>query len=267
MRPTTTAATFPVRVSQPLVTWFLWYAQRYVARHFHSLRVSRATAPPVNRTGPLVIYVNHASWWDPMTCALIARTYFRDRLSFTPIDAAALEKYKFFKRLGFFPVDQKHRRGAAQFLRTAEAVLQDSSHVLWLTPQGRFADVRERPLGFRAGLGHLPRLVERATFVPLAVEYAFWEEKSPEILVRFGDPISVTRAHADSLDAKGWTAVFERQMQATQEALADQVLRRDTAEFDSVLHGTAGVGGIYDAWRRFRAALHGQRINLEHGTR
>src|SRR5436189_6192376 len=51
-------------ISPPLHRVFTWYSRRYLRRHFHSLRVSRASALPVKTDQPLVIYSNHASWWD-----------------------------------------------------------------------------------------------------------------------------------------------------------------------------------------------------------
>ena len=85
-------------------------------------------------------------------------------------------------------------------------------HLLAVTPQGRFADVRERPVHFEAGLGHLAARVQRALFVPFAVEYVFWEERLPEILVRFGEPVEVRREHAAAFEPKYWTRLFEEKL-------------------------------------------------------
>ena len=70
------------------------------------------------------------------------------RALYTPIDADMLARYRMFAKLGFFGVEQRNRRGAVQFLRTSEVILQSPNHVLAVTPQSRFADVRERPVRF-----------------------------------------------------------------------------------------------------------------------
>ena len=57
-------------ISSPLLRWFTWYSRRYLRRHFHSLRVSRAGLPPHIAGRPLVIYSNHASWWDALVWAV-----------------------------------------------------------------------------------------------------------------------------------------------------------------------------------------------------
>ena len=252
---------------RPLLRWFTWYSRRYIRRHFHSLRLSRAGLPPQTRRLPLVIYSNHASWWDPLVCLALKSEFFPERTAYAPIDAAALERYTFFRRLGFFGVEQGSRRGAAQFLRAGEAILRRPDHLLALTPQSRFADPRERPARFQPGLGHLAGRVDHALFVPLAMEYVFWEERLPEILVRFGEAVEVRREHAAAFYPAYWTALFEENLTATQDALAVEAQRRDPLDFLPLLRGGAGQGGIYDVWRAAKARWRGQPFNPEHGRK
>ena len=247
-------------VSPFLLRTFSSYSRWYVARHFHSVRLSVAGAPPRIEGLPLVIYLNHASWWDPLICLLLQREFFTPRPAYAPIDNAALSQYRFFAKLGFFGVEQHSARGAGQFLRTAADILRQPDSILWLTPQGRFADARQRPAGFRTGLGHLPPRVGRAAFVPLAFEYVFWQERKPEVLCRFGTPeIIQAGAHRD------WTTHFEQQLAATQDALATESLRRNPADFQPLLRSRSGVGLAYDTWRQWRARLSGRTFRPEHG--
>ena len=254
-------------LSPLLLRWFTWYCRGYLRRHFHSLRVSRAGLPPDASGRPVVLYTNHASWWDPLVCLVLKSEFFADRTAFAPIDAIMLERYKMFRKLGFFGVEQRKRRGAVQFLRTAETILREPNHLLALTPQSRFCDVRERPVRFRPGLGHLATRVERVLFVPMATEFVFWEERLPEILVRFGEPVDLNRQQSSALDPADYTQLFEEKMAATQDALAAESRRRDPDDFKVVLHGGAGQGGIYDWWRALQARLRGETFHKEHGTK
>ena len=212
--------------------WFSAYGDRYVRRHFHAIRV-RQPPPPVS-SNPLVIYLNHASWWDPMTAFALRRQFFGHRNSYAPIDAEALEKYRFFRKLGLFPVRQNSPRGTMDFLRQAREILTRSESVLWLTPQGRFSDVRERPAQFRAGLGHLATRVSVATYLPLAIEYVFWEERKPEICVQFGEALVLTSVQATQLGPEKVTQLFEEKLVAAQDQLASAVKARDTSQFRSL---------------------------------
>jgi 1-acyl-sn-glycerol-3-phosphate acyltransferase len=255
------------RISPLFLRGFTWYCRGYIRRHFHSLRVSRAGLPPDVSGWPLVIYTNHASWWDPLVGLVLKNEFFSGRSLFAPIDSAMLTRYQMFARLGFFGVEQGSRRGAAQFLRTSEAILRSPQHLLAVTPQGRFADVRERPVKFQAGLGRLATRIERALFLPMAAEFVFWEERLPEILVRFGEPIEVHGKHATSLTHDDWAALFEQTLAANQDALSLETQRRNPSDFTMLLHGGAGQGGVYDFWRAVKARLRGECFRKEHGTK
>jgi len=249
--------------SPMLLTWFTWYSRRYLRRHFHSLRVSRAGLPPCDPDAPLVIFSNHASWWDPLLWLALKAEFFPARRAFSPIDATALTRYQILSRLGFFGVEQKAGRGAIQFLRTAERILRKPGHILALTPQGRFSDPRERPIRFEPGLGHLAARVGGTVFLPMASEFVFWEERLPEILVRFGPPIVTDQIG----DADRATRLFEQKLETVQDALATEVKRRDPNDFRMILRGGAGQGGVYDWYRAATAKLRGERFVREHGVK
>ncbi len=175
--------------------WFLngfrRYVRRYVRKHFHAVRVSNTSSSLPPDDAPLLVVMNHPSWWDPMIGVLLLDLFPR-HIHFGAIDAGMLKKYWAFSKLGFFGVDQTSLRGAAQFLRTGTEILSENRRAVWVTAQGNFADVRTRPLNLRSGVGHLAARMSRGWVVPMAVEYTFWTESKPEALVRIGECIAVT---------------------------------------------------------------------------
>jgi 1-acyl-sn-glycerol-3-phosphate acyltransferase len=249
-------------VSPGVMSVFAAYSRRYVRRNFHSLRILKSGLPPNDSARPLVIYLNHASWWDPLVCLLLSREFFAERTSFAPIESAMLERYEFFKHLGFFGIEPRTPGGARTFLRTTHALLASSQHAMWITPQGRFMDVRERPLRFEDGLGALAAREPDAAFMPLAIEYAFWTESRSEILVSFGEAIVPGAEPARS--AAEWTRIFTDSLESTQDELAARSCRREPADWRMLNRGGAGIGGIYGAWQRLRARLRGERFSPEH---
>jgi 1-acyl-sn-glycerol-3-phosphate acyltransferase len=252
----------PPDVSGAGVRLFAAYSRRYVRRHFHTIRVLKSGLPECDPSRPLVIYLNHASWWDPLVCLRLSQNWFADRNSFAPIDAAALRRYGFFKHLGFYGVEQKSLSGARSFLRTTQAILGSEQNVVWLTPQGRFADVRERPARLQNGLGALAALSGDAVFMPLAIEYAFWTESCPEILVSFGKPVVPGK---NPLRASGeWTEFFSSELEGTMDELAAGSRRRDPAEWLVLDRGASGTGPVYDAWRWLRTRMSGGKFAREH---
>ena len=240
---------------------FGWYLRWYFYRRFSAVRMSRAGLPNLPAGRPLIVYSNHPSWWDPALYILLCATLFPGRPGYGPMDSAALGKYGFFERMGVFGIDLGSPRGAARFLASSLRVLSDPASILWITAEGHFTDPRQRPVRLRAGIAHLARRVPDAVILPLAIEYSFWNESKPEALIRFGPPIETGRGRT----VAEWTEHLEVELTRTMDALAAASMRRDPALFQHVLRGSAGVGGIYDLYRRSRALAAGRRFDPTHG--
>lgn len=250
-------------LSPGVCRFFERYLNRYFAKNFHGVRLAKDGGPPdIPTNHGLVVYSNHSSWWDPLTMFYLSRSLFADRRGFGPIDAEALEKYKFMRKIGLFPVEQDSSRGAVHFLNVSHGLLRTPMTSLWLTPQGQFADARVRPVAFKPGIAHLARDSENVTFLPLAVEYCFWNESKPELLTRFGMPISSTAVKDKSVD--DWQNQLQMALQTTQDKLAMEAMSRDPERFTPLMSGSAGVGFAYDAWRRVKALITGKKFSAAH---
>lgn len=245
-----------------LIGWFRWYVRGYLRKHFHGVRISRIGAPPESIDGPVIVVLNHASWWDPLIGVLLSEIW-KQRRHFVPIDATSLKKYSFFSKMGFFGIEPNSVPGGAKFLRTALSLIQHDDSMIWITAQGSFTDPRQRPIRLQPGAGHLAAHMERGHVIPLAIEYPFWSERTPEALIHFGEPISI--AGDLSLSGQEWTDRIADGLQSAQDNLADLAMSRDPDEFYSALAGKAGVGGIFDVWRRFLAFMTGCKFTPEHG--
>lgn len=251
------------RRSPRMFRLFGWYLVYYFWRRFHAIRVMRDTLPDRTSDRPLIIYGNHPSWWDPVLYMLLSHRLFPDRAGFGPMDAQSLGRYSVLEKMGVFGIDPDSPRGAARFLDSSLRILAHPLTILWITAEGAFTDHRTRPIRLRPGIAHLARRVPDAVILPVAVEYVFWNESRPEILIRFGTPLT-----ADALTGvPAWTARLEQALTETMDQLAAASARRDPAPFDSLLHGGAGVGGIYDAWRRLRAWAGLRRFDPSHEAR
>jgi 1-acyl-sn-glycerol-3-phosphate acyltransferase len=218
-------------ISKPILLFFRLIVRGHFWWHFRAVRLSHASHLASFHEERLIIYGNHSSWWDPMVMMLLGAKLMRQRQHYAPIDAESLKTYRILKYLGLFGVEMKTARGATRFLRTGHAILERSG-VLWVTPQGRFADVRERPLAFKPGLAALAARARSGCIVlPLAAEYVFWNERQPEALLRFGDPVRVEGQTSESLQKE-----LEAALITTMEALKLEAMARDPAAF-SVLQG------------------------------
>lgn len=286
MPPTTDTGTHEqvlgTPVCRPLLLAFAAYGHRYVQRHFHTVRcATTGWRPTPGVSTPTVVYLNHAAWWDPMICLLLWNHWFRHSHSFALIDETALAKYPFFRRLGFVGVPADSTRAAARFLRLGQAIAARPNHMLWITPQARFADPRERPLGFKPGLGHLAAKLARPTrtgtdlasnpvgslqFVPLAIEYAYWHEPRPEVLIRWGEPIRIQPGDpAAPQTPADWSELLQSRLAETMNSLAASTIARQAHDFEPLLRGSTGVARLYDLWRHAKAMLTGKTFTPRHG--
>lgn len=255
----------PVALRSRLLCWFFGGVMaRRLRRGFHAVRLARPGWPVLPPDRPVIIYLNHPSWWDPALLIVMGTTRFRGRPGYGPIDAEMLHRYRFMRRIGLFGLEPG-RAGAVTFLRNAEHILANPRAMLWITAEGAFTDPRRRPVTLRPGLAHLVRRAPPALVVPLAVEYPFWDERTPEALMRFGDPIEA--ASFAALPVPEIAAELEGRLEAVMDQLALDAQSRDPALFLTLIEGTVGIGGVYDLWRRARAWTSGQNFSAAHGTR
>ncbi len=252
----------PVARQSAFLFWlFGWYLRWLFWRRFHAVRVSRTGLPRVPPGRPVIVCSNHPSWWDPAFFILLQTKLFPGRTGFGPMDAQALGKYGVLERMGVFGIELDTKRGAARFLRTSLRLLAEPSRVLWITAQGAFSDPRTRPVRLRPGIAHLLRRTPDAVVLPLAMEYSFWNEGKPEALARFGPPVAAARDRS----VAEWTALLEAELARTIDELAAESESRNASLFQPLMRGNAGIGPIYNTYRRIRALATGQAVDISHG--
>ncbi len=245
--------------------FFRFALRRQLRRSFHAVRLARPGVPDIDESLPLIVYANHPSWWDGASVPIVLDLLFPRRRLFGPIDAEALERYGFMRRLGFFGVERDSYAGAARFLRIARRLLAKSDTLFCLTPEGRFADPRQRPVRLEPGLAAVIAGVPRVTVLPMAVEYPFWSERLPEALACFGEPMVLGRDVPMPRDAR--RTMLEQRLAATMDRLAGHAIERDASRFVELFEGRVGVGGIYDVGRRIDAWARGRRFDAAHVPR
>lgn len=235
--------------------------QRRARAGLRAIRLAQWGRPQVP-AGPLVVFANHPSWWDGIAFVVLAQALFPGRQIYAPMAAEALARYRFMRRIGMFGVEAGTPRGAAAFLRAAEAVLAAPGAMLWVNAPGRFMDPRARPVPVVPGLTRLAEMAPGASFLPLALDYPFWGEARPEMLCGFGPPIAAATLLAEP--RAGRAALLGSALEATMNRLAADAISRDPARFATLLQGREGMGGVYQLWRRLGAVLRGQPFDPRH---
>lgn len=251
-------------VTKWLYNGFARYARRLIRRRFHAMRVTESSLPSPRADDSMLIYTNHASWWDPLMAVVVNELLFAPRQFHAPIDEEALQQYAVLGRLGFFPVRKHADDGALVFQLTMLSILKSGASA-FITPEGQFTDVRA-DIPFRPGLAHLlaglpsdaPVMV-----LPMAVEYVFWNESTPEILIEFGEPMR-PEAVATDCAVSDWDARLRHALRTTQSQLAQRAMARSDEPFRTLVVGAGGERGLYDIARRLKSWLSGHRFSAEH---
>ena len=272
--PSSTPAAAPRHPSRGILRFFDIYLSLYIPFHFNALRLACPERFPLD-TRPLIVCINHPSWWDPLTSILLSRFLLRGADHYAPIDAESLTRYSILAKLGLFPVEQGTPRGAVQFLRAAQHILSDPNSLLWLTPQGGFTDVRARPIVFKAGLASLIKRLDEITVVPLAYEYTFWNQARPEILTLCGQPLHFTRGKLDArllrdriaLQSSDAGEQVAHALASTSDELATLAGTRDPSHFTTVMAGDAELGTPRRLGRSLRAAIQARQYRAEPKSR
>lgn len=241
-----------------IVSLLTWAMCRGVSRHFSAVRFS-GSLPVVPEGQGIVVFSNHSSWWDPAVFALLQKHLFPGRAACGPIDAEALARYPLLERGGFIPVTAGDFTSIRRFLRIASARL-DQGDVVWITAEGVFSDPATRPVNLKAGVAHLSTASRHAVMVPLGIDYAFWQESRPEVLLRFGDPVQF-RPDDTMQDRQ---AACRNALERTLDRLLKDRQARDPSRFQILRAGRSGIGGVYDGMRRLRAWSAWRRFDNRH---
>jgi len=250
-----------------------WYLRGLVARSWHSVRLAEQGAELLDElgrhVGPAIVLMNHQSWWDPLVGLWIHGRFEPTRRAIGPMEATQLAKFGFFKRLGVFGIEPD-APGAidAMTAHVSERFIQHPKTTLWLTPQGTFADVRT-PIRLRPGAAAiaaraLPLDTAAAAagephggllVLSVAMEYAFWLDRKPELLLRAARISAPTDEAGVRPTTGAWNRAMTAVMHANAAALAALVVARDPAALRCV--GGKGARNannsrVWDWWLRLR---------------
>lgn len=246
------AAFIPAEASPAFVRFFGWWTrEKMIAKRFFAVRLARGSRRSLeavaDHPGPVVLVVNHVSWWDPLIMLCVHRLFWPDRTLRAPMDAAQLRRFGLFKKLGTFGVDPDN----AESLRVmssyiADYFADDPRPTLLINPQGRFVDVRAE-VEPRPGAARIAASAENVRCVALAMEYQFWLDQRPELLLR-AEPVEPEKA-----STTGWHRAIRDTMNRNAAALAELAIAREPAGFECLVGGDAAqINPFYDLWLRLR---------------
>ncbi len=249
--------------SATLRRYFLQYTRYMLGRSFHAVSIRNERPSPITTARlPLLIAINHSSWWDLLVAGWLD-SYLFGRESYGVMDATQLERYALFKRMGVIGVDRSSISGAQRFLTTCRELLVDSDRTLWITPQGEICSSYRRPIRFQPGLAHIATAIQSFQYCHAAFHYEFGDERLPEVFVQFSQPCAV---EIQSLrTAKQWLRSMEKALEDDLNELQSAVQFQRSEEFTTLISGGGGTVALYDLYRKAQARIAGRPFYSLHG--
>ena len=119
------------------------------------------------------------------------------------------------RRGGAYSVNKKSPQSAMKALQYSVDVVGDLRNMLCIFPQGIIRPPHFRPIEFQTGLAYIAqnavKRYGRVNLIPLAIDYCFFRDNRPEVIVEFGKRIELS---ADMhLDRKELTHMFEHALE------------------------------------------------------
>ena len=141
---------------------------------------------------PTVIFAPHCNWWDGIVLYNITHRIFHKEIR---LMVEELNRFPLLRRGGAFSVNKKSAQSAMTALKYSVDVLGDCRNILGIFPQGIIRPPHFRPICFQTGLAYIAQnAVKRygkVNLIPVAIEYPFLRDNRPEVLVKFGDKVTL----------------------------------------------------------------------------
>ena len=210
------------------------YNNNLITRRFNSLRVDGlSNLENKSNEVPLVVYLNHSSWWDGLIAFKLSKRLRLD--SFFMMEEKHLKKLFLFRRLGAFSVVREKPRRAVESLNYAvELLAEKPARALWIFPQGEILPNDARPLRFYNGLSRVTGKLTQAQVLPIALRFEFLNAHKPDVFVKIG-AIEHCGDGANKFDSKIATENFADKLTFNLDELKNDIRVGNLADFENII--------------------------------
>lgn len=179
------------------------YIKRLLKKNFSHFYLANEF-PNIARHKKLIVTPNHFSWWDGFFIDYLFKHFSKRKLHIMMLEEQ-LRRYWFFKKLGAFSISPRSTKSIIETAEYAKEILRDANNFVVYYPQGKIEPFDAVRMNLQNGLKYfIPQNEPEAAILPIAFKIQFFEEKTPEIVVRFGDLIESGAA----LDAENFKQIF-----------------------------------------------------------
>lgn len=151
-----------------------------------------------DKTVPTILFAPHCNWWDGI---VLYNTTHRICKKEIRLMVEELNRFPLLRRGGAYSVNKKSPQSAMKALKYSVDLLKDLRNQLCIFPQGIIRPPHYRPIEFQTGLAYIAQSAVKKygkiNLIPLAIEYCFFRDNRPEVVVDFGKCIELADKNID----------------------------------------------------------------------
>ena len=180
---------------------------------------------------PTILYAPHSNWWDGSVLYNVTHRIFHKEIR---LMIEELNRFPLLRRGGAYSVCKKSPQSAMKALQYSVDVVGDLKNMLCIFPQGIIRPPHYRPMVFQTGLAYIAQKsvarYGKINLVPVALDYCFFRDNRPEVVVTFGEKLTLTKENIIK-DRKELTHLFEREMVKTCDRQFEDISHGDIEDY------------------------------------
>ncbi len=183
---------------------------------------------------PTILFAPHCNWWDGIVLYNTTHRIFHKEIR---LMVEELNRFPLLRRGGAYSVNKKSPQSAMKALQYSVDVVGDVRNMLCIFPQGIIRPPHYRPIEFQTGLAYIAenavKRYGKVNLIPMAVDYAFFRDNRPEVIVEFGKRIELVKGNElDKLSRKELTHYLEHALEETCDNQFKEMSQGDISKYN-----------------------------------
>ena len=180
---------------------------------------------------PTILFAPHSNWWDGIVFYNITHRIFHKEIR---IMIEELNRFPILNHGGGYSVNKSSSQSVMKALQYSVDVVGDLKNLLCIFPQGIIRPPHFRPIEFQTGLAYIAKNAVkkygRINLIPVAIDYAFFRDNRPEVVVDFGKRIELDKS--SDLDKKELTHMLEKALETTCDEQFKEISTGDVTNYN-----------------------------------
>ena len=217
--------------------FWLWVASMFffnmLQNRFFAFRY-RGAENVIEKGVPTILFAPHCNWWDGIVLYNTTHRIFHKEIR---LMIEELNRFPLLRRGGGYSVNKKSPQSAMKALQYSVDVVGDLKNILSIFRQGIIRPPHYRPIEFQTGLAYIAQnAVKRygkVNLVPMAIDYSFFRDNRPEVIVDFGQRIEISKDNELSkLSRKDLTHYLEHALTKTCDDQFKEISQGDITKYN-----------------------------------